>query len=326
MKKSTLTYLTIISTLLVCCKNDTTSNSPSPKQRANRTETLIAYNVLVDPSTDNYDIFVTDLEGEYHNNIANYNWLDWVYSSYQNRLYVISDRDTCSRCYFLYETDSKGSYWNKISDTQLQDSWVDTRYDGTEIIVKPVGKSNTPFHVIDRNGTLIREINTQMDYSNDPCFSPDGNSIVYRGYNGDLSKINESELYLYNLKTTSSSKITSYPTDGNLFGHLQYYANPPRWNNRTNEISYSTSFNNNSIIKSIDLIKKTNNPITHKNIKAVWHDISDNGQWLTYDGQLNFKADSNTTQIFLMDFEKRSTKKLTKGSGYKQGPVFVYSQ
>ncbi len=306
--------ITIISICLFCfsCKTD-----------PDFSQTRIAYNVLVDPSTDDYDVFIMDLEGGNPINISNNQSLDWVYSAYGDKLYVISDRDTCNRCYFLYETDAKGSYWNRISQTLIQDSWVSIRTKGTEIIIKPFGKSNEPFQIIDLSGNTLSKVNPNMDYFNDPCFSPDGKSIVFRGYNGDVSKSNEAELYSYHLETGEKNRITKYADSSSTFGHYQYHASPPRWNKHLNKITYSSSSNGESNIKAIDLQKQEPKTLTQRNVKSIWHDISSNGKYMAYDGQLDFKADSTTSQIFIMDFDKRSSKKITVGHGYKQGPVFV---
>ena len=296
------------------------------KSEYDNTKLRIAYNVLVDHDTHNYDIFVMDTKGENPINISNNEYFDWAYSAYSEKLFVISDRDTCSRCYFLYETDTNGSYWNKISKTLIQDSWVSNRAEGTEFIIKPIGAANEAFQIIDMDGNIISTVDPKMDYINDPCFSPDGRNIIFRGYNGDLSKSNEAELYSFNLKTHQKRKISKYPEDALTFAQYKYHASPPRWNPQYGKITYSSSLNNTSKIKAIDTLKMKSKSLTQGNVKAVWHDISPDGKLLAFDGQLDFKADSITTHIFIMDFENRSAKRLTNGSGYKQGPVFVYEK
>lgn len=322
MNKFLTIYLLIFSAIISSCNSDSTA---SQSQIDMPKDTLIAYNVLVDPNNYDYDIFITDIDGNHHENITNHKSIDWVYGAYEDKLFVISDRDTCKQCYFLYETNIEGSKWNKISKTIIQDSWVDIRKKGKELIIKPQGELNTPFEIIDRAGNLIEIVDPQMDYFNDPCFSADGSQIVFRGYNGKSDEIHKAELYIYNLQNKTKKKLTTYPSNGKTFGHFQYYAGPPRWNDATNMISYSSSNNDQSNIRAIDTTGANKNKITHGNIKAVWHDITTDGRWMAFDGQLNFKADSATTQIFLTNVEKRSTNKITNGKGYKQGPVFVYA-
>ena len=286
----------------------------------------IAYNVLVDPATEDYEIFVMDMNGENPVNISTNPSIDWAYSSFGNQLFVISDRDTCSRCYFLYETDTKGSYWKKISKTLIQDSWVSHRANGKELIVKPAGTANETFQIIDINGNILSSVDPKMDYFNDPCFSPDGESIIFRGYNGALDKSQEAELYSFNLATGEKKRITNHIGKASNIDDPLYWAGPARWNPRNDKITYSSNFKNISTIISMDITEKKTKSLTQKNVKAIWHDVSPDGNFLAYDGQLDFKADSATTHIFIMDFEKCTSKKLTSGDKFKQGPVFVYDK
>jgi len=320
MNRNTILLIAIFAIISCNSKSDHATISQGKQATLKK---CIAYNVLVDPLNNNYDIHITDLEGKDHINISNNESLDWVYSSYGNHLYAISDRDTCKQCYFLYETDIHGSKWRKVSNTQVQDSWIDSRNNGEQLIIKPIGKPNTPFQIIDRRGKVITELNTGMEYANDPCFSADGRSIIYRGYSGSDMNATMAELYQYDMKTKANKKLTNYPKDGKTFGNYQYHAGPPRWNNKTNVISYSSSSNGTSVIKSVTPKGEAKRKLTQHNVKAVWHDISSDGEWMVFDGQLDFKADSNTTQIFITNYKTRNTKSITRGNGYKQGPVFI---
>ena len=145
MKNIIFITLANISILFIGCKSE-----------SNPSQLRIAYNVLVDPNSDDYDIFLMDLDGKNPTNISNNEYIDWVYSAYSDKLYIISDRDTCTRCYFLYETDTKGTYWNKISKTLIQDSWVSLRAEGTELIIKPAGTAYEVFQIIDLPGLMLK--------------------------------------------------------------------------------------------------------------------------------------------------------------------------
>jgi TolB protein len=66
----------------------------------------IVYNVLHDTAKGNYEVFIADMDGKNQKNISNYSGLDWVYRTYKDKIYFVSDRDTtCRRCYKLYEMD-----------------------------------------------------------------------------------------------------------------------------------------------------------------------------------------------------------------------------
>ncbi len=58
----------------------------------------IAYNPLLGAATIDYEIFVMDLGGSQKRNITNSPGLDWVFHAYGDRLFFVSDRDTCRRC------------------------------------------------------------------------------------------------------------------------------------------------------------------------------------------------------------------------------------
>ncbi|MEN9569679.1 MAG: hypothetical protein RL172_910 [Bacteroidota bacterium] len=95
----------------------------------------VAYNVYQDTANDNYDIYTMNMDGSNKKNITNTPGVEWVYYAWQDKLYFISDRDTCHRCYFLYRMDANGNHVKKISTLQLEDSWMDSRNNGTELIV-----------------------------------------------------------------------------------------------------------------------------------------------------------------------------------------------
>ncbi|MBK6754087.1 MAG: hypothetical protein IPG69_10930 [Flavobacteriales bacterium] len=99
----------------------------------------VAYNVYTNTPEDNYEIFVRDLDGKNAKNITNTPGVDWVYSAHEDELYFLSDRDTCHRCYFLYAMDANGNNVRRISDHQMQDSWMSARMDGGALIVDPKG-------------------------------------------------------------------------------------------------------------------------------------------------------------------------------------------
>jgi TolB protein len=69
----------------------------------------IAYNVLEDAETDNYEIYVMNIDGSDEKNISNWEGVDWVYYAYADKLYFVSDRDTTHRMYFLYEMNADGN-------------------------------------------------------------------------------------------------------------------------------------------------------------------------------------------------------------------------
>jgi len=95
---------------------------------AQKKQYKIVFNVLEDREKDNYDIYSMNMDGSDRKNITNTPGVEWVYYAYEDKVYYISDKDTCHRCYFLYEMDAEGNSKRKISNLQLEDSWM-SRYD-----------------------------------------------------------------------------------------------------------------------------------------------------------------------------------------------------
>jgi TolB protein len=82
------------------------------------------YNVLENREKDNYEIYSMNFDGSDKKNISNASGVEWVYYASENKVYYVSDIDTCHRCYFLYEMDAAGNGKRKVSNLQVEDSWM----------------------------------------------------------------------------------------------------------------------------------------------------------------------------------------------------------
>src|SRR5690606_16186840 len=76
------------------------------KKNTSEKEYSIAYNIHENDTIhkNNYEVMTMNMDGSSKKNITNNPDVAWTYYAYKNRLFFISDRDTCSRCFFLYET------------------------------------------------------------------------------------------------------------------------------------------------------------------------------------------------------------------------------
>jgi TolB protein len=84
-------------------------------------EYVLAYNIhLPDTTKDDWEIFAMNLDGSSKKNITNNRDVAWAYYAHKNRLYFVSDRDSCYRCFFLYEMNSNGTNTRRISNLQLE--------------------------------------------------------------------------------------------------------------------------------------------------------------------------------------------------------------
>jgi len=98
-----------------------------------------------------------NIDGSEKRNISNLSGVEWTYYTHKDILFFISDKDTCRRCaYYLYEINFKGENPKKVSDISLADSWMSSRKDGTELIVKANAKIDSAFFIINREQTQFR--------------------------------------------------------------------------------------------------------------------------------------------------------------------------
>lgn len=304
-----------ISLLLFACKTET-------KESGNKL--LIAYNVLENADTDDYEIYTMNLDGSDSINISNHPGVDWVYEAYDDKLFVISDRDTCHRCFFLYETDSKGSYWHKISKQLIADSWVGQRKQGQEFVVKPADILAQAFYIINRDGQLLRTVSYSLPYANDCAFSPDGSQIVFRGGLTESKKVagHNDELYIINDNGTGMRKLTDYPESDTLSDWWEYRAAPPRWRSDS-LITYTSVQKGKSQLLQHNLNSGKTKKIHTGNMEPIWHDVSADGNYIVYDGSINFKADKGYYYINIINQEKRNSDMISPGKVVHQAPVFV---
>ncbi len=282
----------------------------------------IAYNVFTNSPKDNYEIFVMDMEGKNKRNITNTPGVEWVYASHGDRLYFLSDRDTCHRCYFLYEMDATGGNLRRLSDRQLQDSWVASRMNGTEFLVDPKGIRDTAFFLIDAKGLVADTLYHGLAYANDPCFSPDGEQVVFRGSG---KKFKEGigfldELYVINTDGSDLHQLTHYPAADTSAEWWQYHAGPPFWDANTNRISFMSMRKGNYSIFSINPDGSDERQLTGDSLSEGWHAWSPDGEWLVFNA-----SDRAETwfDIALISKEGGEAMRLTTDTLFEQAPVFV---
>ena len=286
----------------------------------------LAYNVAVKDQygESNYEVFTMNLDGSDPKNISNHEDIDWTYAAFQKDLYFISDRDTCHRCFFLYRTDFGGSNPQRISDLQLEDSWMDISDDGKEIIVsgRVTFRTRHQLFLIDSQDGSYRQLTTDTAaYYRDPAFSPDGKQIafVYRKDRRDRSL--HDEIYLMNRDGSGLKRLTYYPEDQLAANQQGYRAGATRWHPSADMITYISKQNGFHNIFSISPEGGESMQLTQMEGNSGWHDWSPDGKWLTYDAS---NAEENQYHIMLMDWETKVSRQLTTDKyQYQQCPVFV---
>ncbi len=315
-----LTYLLITMIVFTYCSN--------PKSEESETESMqyrIAYNVWTDKEEDNYEVFTMKPDGSDAKNITNLLGVEWTYSANGSDVLYISDKDTCARCYFLYSTDAYGTVHSKIGGPQLKDSWMSTRKGGEEIIVNPRVKGDSAFYIINRQGALVQKVYTGLSYYSDPCFSPDGTEIVFRGsekrFRPNIGY--QDELYIVDVDGSNLRQLTYYPEGDTTADWYSYHAGPPFWEPTRNIITYHSKQQGGSYLFQINPDGSGLKKLTPDSINIGWHSWSSDGSMITFDANSGGKEGKMNFDIFTMDYESGDITQVTTDTLFEQAPVFV---
>jgi len=284
----------------------------------------IVYNVLEDKEKDNYDIYSMNMDGSDKKNITNTPGVEWVYYAFKDKVYFISDKDTCHRCYFLYEMDAEGNSKRKVTTLQLEDSWMGSRNAGTEMIVLGrIGKTvrNQFFLLNLEDGSYKQITNDTISTKRDPIFLPGGNEIVV-AYRPDknLRKSVPDELYKMNLDGGNKKQLTNFPESDTTTQWFEYHAGPPQYNSKYNFISYISRQKGQHQIYAVTSDGKKQWQITSGEMSSGWHSWSSDGKWLAMD---KTNKEEKGYDIYLMNYKTKKITQLTSDEKYEQAPVIV---
>lgn len=295
----------------------------------------IVYNVLEDRQKDNYDIYSMNMDGSDKKNITNTPGVEWAYYAYRDKVYYVSDIDTCHRCYFLYEMDALGNNKRKLSNLQVEDSWM-SRYDnafGQHLLVMGrIGKSvrHQLFLVNINDGSYKQITNDTLSQKRDPLFIPVWNEIVM-AYRPDKTqrKTVPDELwkFCFDFKACGpepfdkrKSQLTNFPKEDTTTQWFEYHAGPPQWNNKYKFISYLSRQKGQHQIYAVTPNGKKQWQITFGEMGSGWHSWSSDGKWLAMD---KTNREEKGYDIYLMNYKTKKTVQLTNDTKYEQAPVIV---
>lgn len=309
-----VTILGLLTLLLSCNSKEDTSQH----------ELGLVYNVLRDVDIDNFEVYSMNLDGSDKKNITDLYPVDWTYYSYKDTLYFVSDRGACKRCYFLYKSNFKGENVQKVSELELADSWMSTRKDGSEIIVKPKLITENTFYILDQKGNIINRLETGLPYAADPLFVNDGKQLVFRGGKTVRKNIDgfEEELYIMDDDGQNRKQLTHYPEKDTTAGKYGYRAGAPKLHPTENFITYQSKQNGKYSLYAVSLDGSKTWKLTENTENEGWHDWSPDGKWLAIE---LFDDEQSQFHIGLMNWETKEIEILTDDTfKYQQAPNFIF--
>jgi len=286
---------------------------------------VLAYNVhLPDTTKDDWEVFTINMDGSDKKNVTQNADVAWTYEALGDSLLFISDRDTCYRCYFLYISGRDGSNPRKVTELQLEDSWMSSRNDDAELIVTGrIGKEvRHQLFLVDVKTGKYRQLtrDTAARYG-DPVFSPDGKQIAYSFKANKRDRSTHEELYRMNDDGADVVQLTHYPEENPSAKEYGYRAGAARWHPTGNFISYVSLQDGRHSIYAVAPDGSKQWKLTANEFAEGWHDWSPDGKWLAFNSS-DWQESRYT--ITLMNWETKEIKHLTDSTfTSQQAPVFV---
>lgn len=285
----------------------------------------VAFNVLQDQKSDDYEVYTINADGLGIQNVTKHKDVAWTYYSIPGKLLFVSDREACRRCYFLYEADVEGKHVRKVTNLQLEDSWMGSRNGGRELVVagRIDSRSRYQLFIVDLTTGNYRQLTNELEAAfRDPTFSPDGKRIVYVYKKKRTDRAEIEEMHIMNANGSGRRKLTTYPANDPLGKDPGYKVGPPHWNAKHGFITYQSNQAGKQSIYAVTPDGKKQWKLTDLKIDEGWHDWSPDGEWLVFDSR---DETTGRYDLMLMNYKTRAITRLTRESSlkYHQAPVFV---
>ncbi|MBL7888297.1 MAG: PD40 domain-containing protein [Bacteroidia bacterium] len=281
----------------------------------------IVYNAVIDKTCGTYEIFSMNLDGSDKRNISNWKGADWAYATFGDKIYFVSDRDTTSRLWFLYEMDVNGNNVRKVFNQRLEDSYIGINSVGSKMILKPIRKERNTFLIIDiTKGVVIDSLILPFAGIADPIYLNGDKQIVFRG---NKVKKEPEELFIMDANGTNIKQLTKYPSSDTTAKWYETHTGTPVWNEKEKALTYFSKQNSNHSIYSIKLDGTDQRKLTDDLFNEGWHAWTKDGNFLVYDGS---DLEDKNFDIYLKDVQSGFIKRLTTDSIVEQAPLFIQSK
>ncbi|MBL7833587.1 MAG: PD40 domain-containing protein [Cyclobacteriaceae bacterium] len=288
----------------------------------------IVYNYLHDTLGGEYEIYTMNMDGSEQKNISNSLYSnDWVYHTYKDRIFFISDRDTTKKTYFVYEMNSQGQNVRKVSDLRVHNAWMSSRNNGRELVVsgRIDGAAYMQLFLINTETGAYTQLthDTSAMYS-DPLFSPDGQQLFFRYRAHKRNATTEkAEIWKLDLRDSTMEQLTHFPESDTNHVWYSYHAGPPKWHGGElgTFISYQSIRDKHySLFRISPEGGKSVKIFEDQKLFTGWHDWSPDGKWLVLDMYDNLQTEFD---IYLVNWQTSEVKRLTYNLDLEQAPCFV---
>ena len=219
-----------------------------------------------------------------------------------------------------------GNHPRKVSEIPLADSWLSSRNNGAELIVRPNPQYDSAFLIIDTTGSIVARVKPDLPGFYDPLFIDDGRKIVFRG--GTRTSKREpdyqEELYIMNSDGSNLQQLTHYPEADTTAPWYAYKAGTPKLKPSDDYITYQSFQNGKYSLFAVTTDGTKQWKLTENQANEGWHDWSPDGKWLAIE---LFDDDQQQFNIGLMDWQTKQMKLLTDTTyTYQQAPKFLLKQ
>ena len=287
------------------------------------TEYGIAYNVSTSAAIpQSSKAYVMNFDGSNSHPLLADQASSWVGGQTKQRLFLVSNREACPQCYFLYSCTYAGDSLQKLSTLQLEGPEISCRKGGKEIlVVGRIGEAvRHQLFVVDVRSGSYKQLtkDTGALYAS-PCYSPDGKRIAY------LSRKNKSnssalELFVMSENGAGNRALTRASSSATHGKELLQVTGGVKWHPKENFVSFVASQDGKQSIFAVNPNSSRQWKLTDNAYAEGSHDWSSDGKWLVL---TSYEARSTQSHITLMHWKNKDQRQVTEAKfKIQKAPLF----